>query len=489
VALTPVALFLIAVVSTRLIAPHGPVYWDTFGYLAQALTGDIGGLGLGRPVFVFTSHLVARGWLAIGGSPWNVEPVLRTWWTAGSCLAAPLTWVLARRCRLGPGAALFAGLAVAASPAMAHTGGAVLTDGPAATLFVLACVVALAPARGTAAAEPGGEAPVARGSGAWFVAGALAGLAVGVREQSVFNLPVFALLILAVPPARRWRATLAAGSGFICSVVTPLLLVILTQPGYTSTLQTWIAGMRHDRGLKTFGWRDALIFGGWVLSLGPAAVAAAGVALARRGAIWRPGTVLFALVVPSLLQLAAMSVFLGMAYSPRFLVSELPVAIALPAAMTFASWTGTSVGRRVIVAAMLALPVFVAAPVVAHRAAPLEAVLREWPARLMTIDPGSVIVSGQPCAAIPFVRAVVASDPARTTPVPEWTPVCPGWAWPEDLASRLDAARAAGRPVAIDLRPAAWVGDEQAAARREVERYVERLPATGRADKDIVIWR
>ena len=40
----------------------GPVYWDSYGYVAQAMTGEVGGLGAGRPVFALLTHAIAALW-------------------------------------------------------------------------------------------------------------------------------------------------------------------------------------------------------------------------------------------------------------------------------------------------------------------------------------------------------------------------------------------------------------------------------------------
>src|SRR5687768_6957122 len=76
------ALYATAIAAALLIGPRGPVYWDSFGYVAQALTGQVGGLALGRPLFVLVSHAIVEAYRALGGSVWAVEPVLRTFWLA-----------------------------------------------------------------------------------------------------------------------------------------------------------------------------------------------------------------------------------------------------------------------------------------------------------------------------------------------------------------------------------------------------------------------
>ncbi len=75
-----VALYAIATLAAWAIGPDGPVYWDSHGYVIQAITGRAGGLMLGRPAFVLVSHGVARGWIAGGGGLRVVEPLLRVWW-------------------------------------------------------------------------------------------------------------------------------------------------------------------------------------------------------------------------------------------------------------------------------------------------------------------------------------------------------------------------------------------------------------------------
>lgn len=470
----PAGLFLAALAATLLVAPRTPLYWDTFGYVAQAFTGDVGGLGLGRPVFTFANQLITRIWLSAGGSPWFVEPVLRGWWTMVSCLTAPLTWRLALSVGVTPRAALLAGAAVALSPAFAHGAGAVLTDGAAATLFVAACVAALQTS-----------------TAGTVVSGVLAGLAVGTREQSVLNAAVFVLLAGALPSPRRVRFALLFGAAFLAAVLAPLITVVFTQPGYLDTVRAWTDGMAHDRALKTFGWRDLAIFSGWVLSFGPAIVAAAAVALfERRSVVWRPGTAWFALVVPSLAQLLMTGMFLGIGYSPRFLMTPFPVAIALPGAMVLDSWIGGSLPRARVVAAALIVPILVAAPVLRIRGAGREAIVRDWPARISHLPSSAVIVTGQPCPAVPMVRAVLVHDPSWTAPVPEWQTVCPGWAWPRNLPATLDELASGRRLLVIDLRPGVWIGEEQQHARAEVESYLQaRGAAAGQSDPGILVWR
>jgi hypothetical protein len=468
-------LYVIAVVAALLLASPTPVYWDTWGYVRQAIAGDVGGLGLGRPVFVLVSHALARVWLDAGGSVWHVEPMLRVVWTLVSCAAAPLTWAIARQAGLSSRAATLAGLAVAASPAMAHVSGTLLTDGPAAALSLLAIVLF---ARAVTMAPAGPALPAA--------AGAVLGLAAGVREQSVFVLAVFALLAWAAPRGGRARLAVAALLGCAIAVAAPLVYVVLTQPGYIDTVRGWLAGMAHDRALKTFGWRDAAVFAGWLLSLGPIVVIAAAAMLTRRSAVWQPRSVMFAVALPSLVLIASTAGLLGVAYSPRFLVAGFPGALAIPGALALDRWAGASRGRIAVVVIAIALPVFVAVPIVRAREAPMTSTLHSLPAMLLAAPADAVIVTGYPCPAIPLVREQIAYEHGAAA-APDWQPVCPGWSWPDDLASRLEAARRDGRPVILDLRPTSWIGDEQRAALRETQAWAGDRASEG--STDLIVWR
>ena len=175
--------------------------------------------------------------------------------------------------------------------------------------------------------------------------------------------------------------------------------------------------------------------------------------------------------VPSLLQLLAMAVFQGTGYSPRYLVAALPGAIAIPGALVLDDWSRRSRGRMVLAVAALVMPLVIAVPVVRARGASMDARLAAWPSELAALPARTVVVSGQPCAWVPLIRELTRRDPAGTGRDPAWRPLCPGWAWPADLAPTLDEAMRAGNTVALDLRPSSWVGAEQGAARAEALQY------------------
>lgn len=472
-------LYAAALTGVWLLAAETSPYWDSPGYVLQALTGQIGGLGFGRPVFIALSHVIARAWLEAGGSPWHVEPVLRVVWTLVSCAAAPLVWALARRAGASPRAAIYAGLAVACSPAMAHAAGAVLTDGPAATACLAAFWFGI---RAVTAASGDGSAR------RWaMAAGATLGLAMGLREQSAANALVVLLLLWVASVHARLRLAVEMSVACALVVILPVAWAGLTQPGYLDTIEQWFTGLAHDRALGTFGWRTVLTLGGWVIALGPAMAVAGWVGLARITDVRRPETVLCALVVPSVVHLVWLGSLHSASYSPRFFLVPFACALALPGAITLDRWAVTR-GRVAVVCLMLVVPLLVAGPVVRRRGAALDDALRSLPAMLGRVPPDSVIVSGRPCASVPLVRRLMLEAHGADARDIDWQPVCPGWAWPGDLARRLDAAHGEGRTIVLDLRSAAWVGAEQRAALADVLEY-HRHRATRERAGSLIVWR
>ncbi len=477
----PVAapLYVVALAAALLVAPHTPVYWDSFGYVLQAVTGQVGGLGLGRPVFIGVSHALARVWFDLGGSPWDLERLLRLFWTMVACAAAPLTWRVALECGLSRRASVLAGAAVACSPAMAHTSGTLLTDGPAVAVFLLAFLLAARAAHHDDARRH--RAVLLAGA-----AGATLGVAIGIREGlllGAFSLP---LVLAAAPRTDRWRLLAAMAGGGVIATVVPIAIVLARDPAYFAMVRGWFAGLARDRTALLSGGSRIATFIGWLLVLGPVVAPGAVIAHMRwPNRIWRPGSVLFAGVAPSAAQLAWTATYPAVGYSPRYLVAAFPFALAIPAALAFDRWAGRSRGRAAWIAAALVVPVVVAVPIVRVRAAPREETIRAWPARLQTVPADSLIVTGQLCPAIPLVRELIARE--GRGPAPAWEPVCPGWAWPTDVSARLDAALASGRPVVLDLRPESWWGAEQQAARQQAQTY-RRTHAEAERRGRLIVW-
>jgi hypothetical protein len=477
-------IYLSAAAAMALVAPAGPLYWDSSSYVVQAINGHVGGLGFGRPVFILVSHVLARCWFAIGGSAGRLEPVLRIFWSAVSCTTAPLTWRLARRAALTVRASAMAGLAVAVSPAMAHSGGAVLTDGPATAACVLAGLLALE------AVLESWDARFELGPRALTLAaaaGAATGLAIGLREQSLFSLGTLALMLPIARRGDRWPIGLAMAAGAAAVVAAPMLFVWLTEPGYLGTIQTWLVGMARDRAAASFGWHDAPLFALWIAALGPVIAYAAVSAWGRRGPMWRSGGALFAVAAPSLVQLGLAPVVRGISYSPRFLLPTLPGALAIPGSWAIDRWIGASRLRFAAATVGIAFPLVVAAPLLRARSAPLLMTFEALPSMLAGVPRTAVIVTGQPCPVIALERAIIAHD-SPSVAAPDWQAVCPGWAWPSDLAGRLDAASRDERAIVLDLRPTSWIGTEQQSAFAEVQRYAQAIAP--RADaRRVIIWR
>lgn len=459
----PLALWSLAVAASLVVGPRGPLYWDSLGYVDQAVTGRVGGLLLGRPLFVLASHALARAAGALGLSPWSLEPLLRHAWLFVAALAAPLAAALARRVGLGARAACIAGLLVALSPAGAHTRDAVLTDGPATAAALLALVFAAG-------------APTDRNA---LLTGATLGLAFGLREQAALHLAT-AMLIAAPGPARpRWRraSLLALGFGGVATAL--LLLAWRSNPDYPATLARWLHGMALERleprdPVEALG-RYAL----WLVALSPVAAFCAVAWWLRGRDRWWPA------VVPATLGLLALSRYQDIAWSPRYLLTEFVVATTLPAA----AWLDRALPRRAAHLAWL-LPSLALLPLagrlLSERQRPLQRLVAELPSRLRRIPPDALIVTGQPCPAVRLDARIATTWPdAWSAPRPRWSTLCPGWSWPANPGARLDEALARGLTVVLDLRGAAWVGEPQRRRRAELDRF-----ATAHAsDPRVISWR
>jgi Dolichyl-phosphate-mannose-protein mannosyltransferase len=481
---TVIALFACAAAAGWFIGPAGPVYWDTFGYLTQALTGQVGGLGLGRPVFIWVSYAVSHGYLAAGGSVWHVEPLLRTCWLLVSATTAPATWVLARTSGLSPRASLLAGLVVAVSPAFAHTSANVLTDGPAAA------VVAWSLAAGALATVRAANPETRRGAQRYaWLAGALLGIACGLREESALFAVSLALMWSAAPTTTRRRLAVAMTVAAVVVVTAPVVLVALTQPGYADTVAWWLhavapVGTVADPVLRRLG-----AYLAWLVALGPVAVAAALVTwIGRPAHLLGRQRLLLAVCLPAAIQLLALASYPEISYGPRYLVSVFPGAVALPAGLTLDRWLGASRARLALVGAALLVPVLAARPLVQAGERSLRRTIAALPAALLQVPEGSVIVTGQPCPAIPLVEHEYELDPAFRGGTLQWQAVCPGSAWPANLAARLDTARAEHRVIVLDLRATSWLGVEQQHSLAQAVRYRD-AHAQAIASGEIVIWQ
>lgn len=467
---TALGLWALALAATAVMAPRTPVYWDSFGYLGQSVTGLVGGLALGRPHFVYLSHGAASALRAAGVSVWSLGAWLTVLWAMVSALTAPLTRATALAAGVEPRGAALAGVLVALSPALAHTAGAVLTDGPSLAVSLMAYVVIL---RGASGPRP---------TRAALVAGALVGVAAGMREQAAAQGLVMLLAVRTLPSPARWRCAVALAAGFALGFAPPVLWAATHQVGYGAMIDTWLRGMRQERVAHPYTSQDLLAYLGWVLALGPvAAFAAAAQWLRAPGTLLRWRSPLMAVCAPSLLQLLLLAGYQDISYSPRYLLSALPGAIAIPGALAL---SGLVLRARGALVALLLIPLALGAAVARRREAPLSRALVELPARLRTVPPDALIVAGQTCPAVELTRRLALAEPARWAAPPRWERICPGWSWPSNLSARLDGALSQGRSVVLDLRPGAWLGPRQQAVFAEVRAWSE-----ARVHPRVIRWR
>jgi 4-amino-4-deoxy-L-arabinose transferase-like glycosyltransferase len=456
--------YLSAVACAVFIGSPGPVYWDSFDYATQALTGQVGGLGAGRPVFALVTQTVTTAWHWVGGSVWDLEPVLRVLVILCSAFTAPLTRRLALESGFTARAAHFSAAVVATSPAFAHTSAAVLTDGPVVPLVLLTWIWTMRALR----SGRSGEAALA---GLWF------GLAVGVREATLFAGATCAVMCWRASQGARLRlaSTFLAATAVI--VILPMAWALMTQPGYVDTIGTWLDGMAHDRAMKAWTWQEAGVIVGWVLALSPVAVLVIAIAGLRH--LWTPGPRNFGtpalrdLVVPAWLQWAVMATSMGVAYSPRYLLAAFSAALAILAGWVLDRRLPPALPRRswVLLGVVCLIPLVAGRVLVRSGEAPVIAVRDALPLLLETLPADAVIVTGHACPAVTLIRTQATLEPRGGLVSPTWTTVCPGWAWPENLAAELREHRSSGRTVVVDLREVAWRGAEQHRLLLEVRAY------------------
>ena len=412
------ALWLLAFAAAIAIGTHGIAYWDAGDYTLLALNGGKSGLLLGRPLFLWISRLV----LVSGVDPASAEPVLRWFWTGAGTLAAPLLAVLATRLGLERTAALAAGIALALSPSFAHTSHQVLTDAPALALSIAAL---------SAAAS----------NRAWL-AGLLLTAAITTRETAAVH--AVAMVLLLGP--RRGFLALALCAAALIAVVT-----IHQPPG----VLVWFAAMSRSVSAHQWSIVDLLTSLGWVIVAGPGPVIAGFVMLVRKTANAR----VRAVAVPAALATVFLLFYPDGSFSPRYVLATVPLAFFVAAAPWLSS-------RRVLAAAVLAVPIMVAG-VAARSANAVAAYGAAVSQRVPALPPNTTVVPGHFCPQARLAAAIAGRTDLEF--------ICPGWDWPLDVAAVLDATVNSGKPVAVDLVDAAWVG------RREVEpRDAVRSWAAGR---------
>jgi hypothetical protein len=445
-------------VAIRWVAPNGPLYWDSFGYTAQAVTGQVGGLGLGRPLFVLVSHAVAALSLKLGASLSDIEPILRALWTAVSALAAPIVALAASRLGFSSTERRWAALAVALSPAMAHASGQVLTDGPAVALIAASTTAALFAKDGEGARE----------AGLWLASGALLGAAVVFREPSLAHAFTMYALVSLGPKGARSRSWVTATVGLL--LVGGLSLAwAARQPGWSDTVRSWVSAMRRERAEHPYTLRDLGMYVAWLFALGPVTTTAAIATWVRARSEIVARSKAFAIVaLGSLGPLALLALYQDISFSPRYLLGAMPFAVALVAAPTLARW-GRTRNRTIVLATALISTVVLAGNVMSSRERALRVAIDTVEARLRSerTERGElVIVTGQLCPAVQLAQRLERVRAVREGRAPlRWITVCPGWDWPTNLGRALEQQLARGTPVIVDLRDESWVGERQRAAR------------------------
>jgi hypothetical protein len=168
-----------------------------------------------------------------------------------------------------------------------------------------------------------------------------------------------------------------------------------------------------------------------------------------------------------------MATYMGVSYSPRYLLSAFPAALAMPAGWLLDRRLPTVLTPRTwgLLVLVFVTPVVAGWTLVRTREAPVIAVRDALPVLLESIPADAVIVTGHACPAVALIRTQATLEPRGTLASPTWTTVCPGWAWPDSLGAALNDHRSMGRRVVVDLRDAAWRGAEQRRSLEAVRAY------------------
>lgn len=413
----------LAFLCSAAVGTHGVAYWDAGDYVVLGLRGGASGLLLGRPGFLLVCRGVVRCLRALGAPDTAAEPALRWVWTAVSATAAPGLALLGARLGLARGAAIAAGAALATSPSFTHTSHQVLTDGPALAASTFALVAAV------------------DGRSAW--AGALLGLAVATRETAVVHALAVALLL------RPRRGAVGVMLSATCAVAVVAGLVLHAHGGSVAAVAAWAAAMRRSSTTHGLHARDVALSTAWVLAVAPMAVA---LGLRRlptvRGDLRR-------VAWPAAAATALLLLYPDGAFSPRYVLATAPFAFLLAAGPAL-----HAAPRRSLAVAALGLLAVPLATTSARRIAARGAAL---PPRLAALPAPLTLVPGHAC---PHARLALATSAPRDVEL-----VCPGWDWPTDPARVLDAARARGRFVAVDVADEAWVGPREIGPRDAVRAW------------------
>jgi len=398
-------LWLLACAASAIVGTHGILYWDAGDYTTLAITGGRSGLFLGRPLFLLISRAIVRA----GVDPMWAEPVLRWFWMLVGGSAAPAMAVLAARLGLDRPSAWLAGAMIAVSPSFAHTAHQVLTDAPALALSIAAL----------AAAASGRAIPT----------GILLGAAILMRETAAIHI-VAAVLLLG---ARRSGIAIAA----------MLAIIVATLWAFPAAgLARWVEALSHNATASPPDWRGIGVSMLWVFAAGPLPVAV-GILGLRRETNRR----VMLVAVPAAIATAALLFYPEGSYSPRYVLASAPVAFLLPAA----TWLST---RRRLAAVGLAIPLAMV-PLLTHTSRVVAARGAVVQGQMQLLPDRSLVVPAHYCPQARLGAAIYKRS--------DLSLMCPGWDWPADPAATLEASRASGRTIALDLNSEDWWGAHEAA--------------------------
>ena len=407
-------------------------FWDSFDYLRQMATFELGGgLLLGRTGFTTGGALVFAAARSLG-----LSPTAAAWSVTGAVLltAALTTWLVARwLSELGVGSARSGALLWATSPVIAVLSFSVMSELPAMALVLLGLALSARAWR--------------TGASRTAAAGAFAvGFALCVREPAVAWLPALVLVPLLSPDVHRRHAAAALVGGTL-GIAAALGLTLLVFPDVLASLARWRTHMAAEAIRNAVSPLHQLrTWALWLLACAPVALLLAlpgGLRLAR-GARRSPALLLAA---HGLLLLLALLFYQDLSWGPRYLVPALPSVILLAAC----GLEGT--GKRARITAALAVAAVVAAAVPVT--APLRTLAAEGraaPGRLAALSPPGVLLPGWLCPALRFHAA------AEGRPL-EWTLLCPGWTWPEGhVAEELRRHLDRGTRVVALVEATLWPG-------------------------------
>ncbi len=393
------ALWLLAMVASAIVGIHGVAYWDAGDYVRLAIDNGRSGLLLGRPLFLFVSRLI----LHAGVDPIHAEPVLRWFWNAVGAVAAPALAVLAARLGLSRAASLAVGVALALSPSFTHTAHQVLTDAPSLAFAIVALVAATYSQA--------------------VLSGVLIGIAILTRETAAVHAVAIAILL-------GRRAVLAAGAAIAVMAVTLWIFPPLA-------FDEWMQALTRSVQRNPIGaWQIEAPFL-WILTAGPLPVLVGIVALIRRNVTGR----VLVVSLPAVAGTIAILFYPDGWFSPRYMLATVPLAFFLPAGAWLAARPRLFAAALIAPLVVLVLVTRPARVVAAHGAAVMD--------RIVSLPIGSLVSPGHYCS---NARLGATIHGRRDLEM-----ICPGWGWPDDPARVLDAAFAAGRPIALDLRDDAWM--------------------------------